>query len=84
MIKPLPKWVMIRYAKLWNRFKDKEMTGEQIRKTLNEDNHKLINVFLSDLAKSGWLKIRLDETNRTKHIYQLVSPEQAVREIKNV
>ena len=37
MAKPLPKWVMQRYAKLWNKFTDDEMTYEEIEKTLKMD-----------------------------------------------
>ena len=77
--KPLPKWIMYRYAKLWNSYNSKEFTFEQAEKILK--NNKGINVFLSDLRKAGWLNIGLNEMDTRKRIYRLKSPNEGFKEI---
>ena len=77
--KPLPKWIQIRYALLWNKFKDNEFTFEQAEKVLK--NNKGINVFFSDLRKAGWITVSLDEKDTRKRVYKLKSPEQAYLEM---
>ena len=77
MTQPLPKWIQLRYAKLWNKFKDKEFTLEDAEKVLK--NKAWINVFFSDLRKAGWINIALDEKDTRKRIYQLKSPEEAIK-----
>lgn len=76
--KPLPKWIMYRYAKLWNSFDCKEFTFEQAEKLLNIDK-KVLSVLLSDLKKSGWLEVTLNQTDSRKRNYKLQSPEFAVQ-----
>ncbi|MHA1690494.1 MAG: SAM-dependent DNA methyltransferase, partial [Candidatus Heimdallarchaeaceae archaeon] len=77
---PLSKWIMRRYSKLWNTFKDKEFDHEQASKALDDD--KMVSVILSDLKKAGWLEIRLHPDDSRKRIYKLKNPEDAVREIE--
>ena len=57
MTEPLPKWIQTRYAKLWNKFKEKGFTLDEAEKVLK--NNKGINVFFSDLRKSGWIEVTL-------------------------
>lgn len=78
MTKHLPEWIMIRYAKLWEKFKDKEFSREQATKVLGND--KAMAVFLSDLRKAGWIEIRLDEKDARKNLYKLKNPEKAIQE----
>lgn len=79
MIEHLPEWIMQRYAKLWNKFKNKEFTREQAEKILKNDN--AVAVFLSDLRKAGWIEIRMDENDARKTIYKLKAPEKAIKEL---
>ena len=81
-IKPLPKWTMYRYAKLFSRFKSEEFTYDDILKTLHED-HNMVSVTLSHLKKNGWVNIKLDPDDSRKRLYQLLNPEKAVTVIGN-
>ena len=80
-IKALPKWAMERYAKIWNKLKNKEFEYGDVVKTLKEKDEKIISVFLSYLKKYGWLTIKLHPKDSRKRIYQLKSPEEAVKEL---
>ena len=79
MIQHIPEWLMIRYSKLWIKFKDKEFTKEQAEKTLKKDN--ALAVVLSDLRKAGWLEMKMDEKDARKSLYNLKNPEKAINEI---
>jgi hypothetical protein len=79
MIEPSPKCEMKIYSKLWTQLKNKEFNHEDASKTLNDD--KMISIILSDLKKSGWLKVRLDPSDSRKKLYKLISPENALKEI---
>jgi len=79
MIQHLPEWIMKRYAKLWTRFKDKEFTKEEAKKTLNGDSS--LAVFLSDLKKAGWLEMKMAQDDARKTIYKLKNPSQAILEM---
>jgi len=79
MTQPLPKWIQTRYATLWNKFKDKEFTFEQAGKAIK--NNKGINVFFSDLRKSGWIEVSLDTEDSRKRVYKLVNPEKAIEQL---
>lgn len=78
MAKHLPEWIMIRYAKLWLRFKENEFTMEQAKKVLKKD--KALSVFLSEVRKSGWLEIRLDKDDARRTVYKLKNPNIAILE----
>ena len=78
MTKHLPEWIMERYSKLWLKFKDKEFTREQAAKVIGND--KALAVFLSELRKSGWISIRLDENDARKNIYKLKNPTIGILE----
>lgn len=79
MTDPLPKWIMQRYSKLWNKFKNKEFDYDQASKALNKD--KMMSVILSDLKKAGWVEIKLHPKDSRKRIYKLKSPEDAIKEM---
>ncbi len=83
MTEHLPEWVMIRYAKLWIKLKDKEFTKERAEKILKDNG--AIAVFLSDLRKAGWMEIRIDEEDARRTIYKLKKPETVIiEEIKEM
>jgi len=70
---------MQRYALLWSRFLNREFNHDEIALVLNEKNSQLVSVFLAHLRKYGWLITKLDPVDNRKRIYQLKSPEEAVR-----
>lgn len=79
MIQHLPEWIMQRYAKLWNKFKDKEFSKRDVEKVLKKDNS--IAVFLSDLRKAGWLEMKMNSQDARKSIYKLKNPSEAIIEL---
>ena len=86
MVRPIPKWVMIRYSALYRELKTKQFTREEARKaldkySLNEDE-KLTNVFFSELAKLGWVEFEQDKNDKRKKIYKLINPEKAIIEME--
>jgi len=83
-VKPLPRWAMQRYAKLWDRFKSKEFEYEEASDVLKEKDPNLVSVVLSYLRKYGWLTIKLHPVDTRKRIYQLKSPEQATKGMLDV
>jgi len=80
-VKPLPKWLMHRYSKLWNRFNNKEFSHEDAFKELKEKDENLVSVVLSQLRKHGWITIKLHPEDSRKRIYKLKSPENATKEM---
>lgn len=81
MTKPLPKWVMIRYSKLWNKNRSSPFTFTEAKKILKEDE-RMIALVLSHLKKVGWLNSKRNPMDARIAIYQLESPENAVRRMK--
>lgn len=81
MTEPIPKWVMQRYSKLWNKYKDKEIPYSKIEETLKGDGRNTISVFLNELRKAGWVEIKLDNDDTRKRKYLLKQPELVVVEI---
>lgn len=81
MTEPLPKWEMLMYAALWNKFNSKSFTFDLAKKLLKGKKERAISVFLSDLKKFGWLEVSLDPKDSRKRVYKLKSPEQAVEEM---
>lgn len=76
VIKPLPKWAMIRYAQLFSRYKNKEFTYENVIDIL--ENQNMASVTLTHLKKNGWIKVKIDPEDSRKRVYQLIKPEKAV------
>ena len=77
--KPLPKWIMQRYALLWDSFRTKEFTFEEISHVLNEDES-LIRVVVFNLKRYGWLIDKTPSLSK-KRIYQLKNPEVALKDM---
>jgi hypothetical protein len=76
--KPLPKWVMQRYSKLWQKCREKEFEHEQAVQVVGQ---KHASIILSHLKKNGWMTISLHPEDSRKRIYLLKSPAQAVEEM---
>ncbi|MEM3700188.1 MAG: hypothetical protein QXL57_04915 [Candidatus Bathyarchaeia archaeon] len=81
MTNPLPKWLFLRYAKLWKEKKNQNFDFDEARRLLKEKDDKTVSVILSDLRKHGWLKTFLDPNDARKRTYQLKSPQDIVEEI---
>lgn len=80
MTKPLPRWLMQRYAILWSKLKTKEFDFETGHKIL-KDSPGSLNVALSELRKLGWLKVEFDPDDARKRIYKLEPLEKAFEEL---
>lgn len=82
MAKAIPKWVQIRYAKIWNKHKDKEISYADIEKILKIDGKNTISVFLNELRNAGWIQIKLDEKDTRKRYYILKKPEIIIKQME--
>ena len=80
MTEPLPRWIMRRYSAFWNKFRDKEFNHKNALKIMN--NYGLLGGVLSGLRQAGWLEMKRNPNDGRKRIYNLKSPEQAVKEMK--
>ena len=74
MARPLPQWVMQKYAELWNNFRGNSFFHSETTKILPEN----ASVIISHLRKNGWLVVSLDPVDNRKRIYKLLSPEKAI------
>ena len=81
MPKPLPKWLFLRYAKIWKKKKHTEFKYDEIRDLLNERDDRTLSVILSDLRRYGWLEVKLDLEDTRKRNYRLKNPTEIVEEI---
>lgn len=79
MTRPLPKWLMQSYAELWIAFKSKEFEHDDASKIIKKKS--LVSPILSELKRAGWLTIKLHPVDSRKRIYQLKSPDEAVKEM---
>jgi len=80
MTKPLPRWLMQRYAILWAKIKTDKFDFNTAKKILG-DNDGVLNVALSELRKLGWLKVEFDPHDARKRVYNIVSLERAFKEL---
>ena len=83
MVEPLPKWIMRRYAKLWNAFSNRNFNFEKASNTLKEKDQRIIAIILSELDKYGWINIKQDPKDSRRRLYQLKKPNEAIKEMKN-
>ena len=81
MIEPLPKWLMKRYALLWRKFNTNQFTQQQVSELFKEKDFKLISAILSELNRSGWIKIKRNEEDARKKEYSLVSPLESINQM---
>ena len=73
-----PAWLVKRYMKLWDKFKDKDFSFEDAKKMLKEDN-KFLSVVLSEMKKEGWLTLELDPEDARKRLYRLIPLEEVMK-----
>ena len=78
---PLPKWLLIRYAKIWKEKKNAELKYDQIRDLLMEKDDRTLSVILSALRKYGWLETKLDPSDTRRRKYRLRDPNEVMEEI---
>ena len=81
MVSPLPKWAMQRYAILWSTFKTSEFAYNQVSDALKMNDTNMISALISNLRKNGWISARLDAQDSRKRMYQLTSPEEAMKKM---
>jgi hypothetical protein len=81
MVKPLPKWLFLRYARIWKEKNSAEFGYDEIRALLRERDDRTLSVILSDLRRNGWLEVTLDPLDARKRTYRLRNPEEMVEEI---
>jgi hypothetical protein len=79
MTKPLPKWVMQKYAQLWKKFRDSSFYHTDTAEILPEN----ASVIINHLKRNRWIEISLDATDGRKRVYRLKSPEEAIMEMAN-
>jgi hypothetical protein len=77
-VKPLPKWLMQSYAKIWQRHRDGQLDHPDIMRILGK---KHASIVLCYLKKNGWVEITLNPDDSRKRLYRLKSPEKAVEEM---
>jgi len=82
MTTALPKWVILRYARLWRKFEDTSFSHEQASNFLNEPKRTTLSLIIQELKSSGWITIILDPKDARKRLYALKKPEQAINELK--
>ncbi len=79
----IPKWLEKRYEILWDAFHTSSFRVEDATRVLKEkigNSEEQINVVLSELRKSGMLKVEFDPVDARKRIYQLISREKIISE----
>lgn len=81
MAEPIPKWLFLRYVKIWAEKKNDRFDYDEVRRLLNEKDDRTLSVILSDLRKSGWLEIALDPNNARKRTYKLKHIQDIIEEI---
>lgn len=67
---PLPKWMMRKYALLYNEVGEKKFTTDNAIKLMKEDKQ-IILVLLSRLRKAGWLEVYMNEKDARRKLYSL-------------
>lgn len=82
MVKPLPKWAMKSYAKLWASFSGKEFSHDSASKIL-KTNKAMTSLAIAQLKSNNWVSVSLDPKDSRKRLYRLVSPEDAIRRIND-
>lgn len=82
MTKPIPSWIIERYAEIYRNVKCNEFNREEAQKLLEEvglyKNDKHTNTFFSELQKKGWIRVEKDKSDSRRRKFRLVSPENAI------
>lgn len=80
MVDPVGKWLLVRYAKLWNNFGRKEFDFGQVTDILDE-NSKKVGAVLNQLYKKGWVNRKTNPKDKRKRLYTLKPPEKIIGEL---
>lgn len=81
--KPVPKWVWMRYARLWKACRDRPFTFKEAKKILKFDDNSAISVMFLELRRAGWISIELNQEDARMRIYTLALPNQIVEAVKH-
>jgi hypothetical protein len=79
-VHPLPKWIMIKYSKLWRKFNKLPFTSDDFKDF--DCGHKGHAMILAKLRQYGWLKSIIDKNDARKRTYSLLSPDEAIPKIR--
>ena len=82
-MKNLPQWLNTRYEILWKEFNDRDFRFEDAKQLLEKNfdsDAEQTNVVLSELRKSGLLKVEFDPNDARKKVYTLKSRSQVISE----
>ena len=83
----IPQWLEKRYKTLWDEYNDSSFRFEDAAKILKEkmqDSENQINVFLSELRKRNWLRVKFDPNDARKRIYNLETSETIVSQMLSI
>lgn len=80
MTTPLPKWLTINYATLWNSFSEHEFAFKDAVNCLNE-NEGRVRLIMSKLKAHGWLKTKKSLKDARVSIYHMKPPEDIIKEL---
>lgn len=80
MVDPIGKWLLVRYARLWNSFTGKEFDFQEAIKILDEDS-KRVGVVLNQLYEKEWVDRKTNPKDRRKRFYKLKNPENVIKEL---
>jgi len=78
--KPLPKWLMKRYAILWKTFGGNPFAFSEAAHAL-EENGRITSVFLCKMKKNGWIEPRIMQDDARKRVYTLRTPDDVITQI---
>ena len=79
----IPNWIDKRYSILWDAVKENPFRFDDAVDILTKEIHDKgdqVNTVLSELRRSGLLKVELDQADARKRIYTLVSRERFLAE----
>ena len=81
MANPIGKWLVRRYALLWQKYQNTTFDFEQARGLL-KDRKDVLSKALNELRQAGWLDVSLDPKNARKRLYGLREPLKVVQDVK--
>jgi hypothetical protein len=81
MSEALPKWVMERYAKLWDKFGSKSFSHEQASEFPKEAKPTTLSLVIQELKNAGWVTVTFNPKDKRIRMYKLKDPNQAIKEM---
>ena len=77
----VPRWIIRRYIKLWKKYGKKKFTYTEAKDLLKEEDERMISIALSQLNKSGWIKVEKDQKDKRRGKYVIIAPNDVFREV---